>query len=215
MALDAQALAEKLHDALAQKTDGNGKPTEISDQTKNYAQGIVDTLKAGIVTNLPGTINGITAPGASLSLGTGVGGTIILQPGTLQAVAAKGVAPAGAINILKENAAIVGYLMTGLVVFSAGDITGTCTNTPVSPGALTFGQGSNGKIIGLTGAGAMGAVISVLGFTGPDMFKHYDALINYIVSEASVTYKLGSVVGVCPAGGGPLTLGAGIGGTIS
>lgn len=215
MALNAQELAKKLHDALRQKKDGNGTPTPISDQTLNYAKGIIAALKAAGVSNAPGTIAGVTAPGAPLSAGAGAGGLMVITPAPMIAKTSQGVPPQALPKINLENVAIVQYIGTGLVTFSAGSITGTCTNSPSSPGPLASGAGSGGKIIGLTGAGAVAAVSSATGLTGPDMIKHYTALINYILEEAEVAYPTGSVVGTCPTGGGPLAAGAGTGGTIS
>lgn len=212
MALDDQALAKKLHDALGQKKDGQGKPTQISSMTKAYAAGIVACLKAAIVTNAPGTIVGVTAPGAPLSGGAGTGGLMVVLPAAMLAKTLVGIPPKAIPNMQKENTAIIQYIGTGLVAFSS--ITGTCTNSPTSPGPLTLGAGQNGMITGLTGAGALAAVGAV-GIVGPDALKHYTALINYIVSEAKVTYPSGGIVGACPPGGGPLTAGAGIGGTIA
>lgn len=208
-------LANKLHDALAQKTDGNGAPTPVSDQTMNYASGVVAALKAALVNNAPGTITGVTAPGAPLSAGAGIGGIITILPAAMIAKANVGMPPQAVPNITKENIAIIQYIGTGLVTFASGNITGTCTNTPTSPGILAAGAGANGQITGLTGAGAVAAVSSALGSTGPGMLPHYTALINYILQNAVVAYASGTVVGVAPSGGGPLTAGAGAGGTIS
>lgn len=215
MALDAQELAHKLHEALSQKVDGHGVPTPVSDQTMNYAAGVVAALKAAIVTNAPGTINGLTAPGAPLSGGTGIGGLMVIQPGPMLAKTALGVPPQAVPNIAKENTAVIAYIGTGLITFAAGGITGNCTNTPVSPGPLAAGAGSGGKITLLTGAGATAAVIGAVGFSGPDMIKHYSALIDYISEKAEVSYASGSVTGICPAAGGPLSGAAGVGGTIT
>lgn len=214
MALDSQELARKLHDALAQKTDGKGQPTPISDQTLSYAKGIVAALKAAVVSNAPGTITGVTAPGSPLSGGTGSAGVMVLTPGPMEAETLQGVPPQALPNIAKENVAIISYISTGLVTFST--ITGTCTSSSTSPGPLAAGAGANGTITGLTGAGATGAVSAALGsVTGPDMIKHYTALINYILANATATYASGSITGVCPPGGGPLAAGAGAGGTVS
>ncbi len=213
--MDQNALAQKIHDALAQKKDGHGAPTPISNQTKNYAAGIVAALKAATFSNLPGTITGVTAPGSPLSGGAGIGGVIVITPAPMIAKSGVGLPPQAVPNVAKENTALIQYIGTGLVTFAAGKITGTCTNSPTSPGPLAAGAGTDGMITGLTGAGAVAAVSAALGSTGPDMLKHYDAVINYLLQNAIGTYSSGSVTGTCPAGGGPLTLGSGIGGTFS
>lgn len=213
--LKSQALAQKLHEALGQKTDGQGKPTPISDETNAYAAGVIECLLAGTFSHATGTVNGTTAPGSPLTLGTAVGGILVLNPALMVAKTTakfEGIAKA---NIAKENQAVITYIMTGLINFDMGMITGQCTNTPLALGPLTLGAGNNGKIIGLTGSACFGAVLGVMGTLGPDALKHYSALIDYINLELQASYTPGSVVGVCPLGGGPLTLGAGAGGKIS
>jgi len=212
--LSETELANKLHDALGQKVDGEGLPTEPSAETQEYASGIVAALKAAIVSNLPGTINGVTAAGGPLSAGTGLGGLMVITPGPMLAKTANGFAPPGP-TLSSENSAVITYIGTGLVSFAPGNITGQCTSTPVSPGPLANGAGTGGTILGLTGAGCAAAVAAATGSSGPDALKHYTALIEYISDNAEVEYASGSVVGVCPPGGGPLTAGAGIGGTIT
>lgn len=212
--LDATALALKIHDALGQKTDGNGAPTKVSKETQEYASGIVAALKAAIFNHLPGTVNGITAPGSPLSLGSAVGGVVVIQPTPMIAKTSNGFAPPGP-QLIAENTAVIQYIGTGLVSFAAGSITGTCTNTPVTPGPLILGAGSMGTLVGLTGAGCTAAVIAAIGVGGPDMLKHYTALIDYVLANAEGSYATESVIGTCPTAGGPLTLGAGTGGTFS
>lgn len=213
--LSETELAHKLHNCLSQTSDGYGKPTSVSTETQSYASGIIAALKAAVVSNAPGTISGVCAPGSPLSGGFGVGGLIVMTPAPMIAKTTGGFPGLSQPLLSKENVAIVTYLATGLVSFAAGNITGQCTNTAESPGPLTNGAGSGGKIIGITGAAAMAAVIAATGFNGPDMIKHYTALVDYIKDKAEVTYASGSVVGVCPSGGGPLGAGAGTGGTIS
>lgn len=213
--LNENDLAQKLHDALSQKTDGKGNPTPISNQTKNYASGFIAAVKAAKFSNLPGTITGVTASGGPLSAGMGTGGLMVILPAPMIAKAAVGVPPQAVPNISKENAAIIQYVGTGLITFSTGNITGSCTSTPSSPGILEDGAGANGTIIGLTGPGAVAVVSQALGSAGPNMLAHYNALINYLLQNAVCTYAAESVVGIAPAGGGPLAAGAGTNGTIS
>ena len=210
--LDGNDLATILHNALPKHVDSKKKPVPIPDQIKNYASGIVAALKSATVSNLPLTINGVTAPGQPLSLGAGIGGVMVISPTPMiNLTKLKQPAP----MYVAENTAIIGYIATGLVTFSPGSITGQCTNTAVSPGPLENGAGKNGKIIGLTGVGAVAAVAAALGKIGPEAQKYYSALINYILATATVTYAQGSVEGVCPTAGGPLGLGAAVGGTVA
>lgn len=212
--LSETALALKLHEALGQKTDGQGAPTQVSNETQEYASGIIAALKAAIVSNPTGTITGISAPGAPLSAGAGIGGLMVIQPSPMIAKTSNGFAPPGP-NLVLENTAVIQYIGTGIITFASGSVTGTCTNTPVSPGPLTNGAASGGTITLLTGVACAAAVAAATGSAGPDMVKHYTALIDYILENAEVSYASGSITAVCPPGGGPITAGTGVGGTIS
>lgn len=212
--LDASALANILHNVIPQKVDGQGKPTSVSGQTQAYAEGIVAALKAAIFSNLPATINGVTAPGAPLASGVGVGGVIVMTPAPMLAKTANGFKPPTP-QLIAENTAIIAYIATGLVNFAPGSITGTCTNSPVNPGPLVSGAGSNGMIVGLTGVAALAAVTAALGMVGPNGLSHYNALINYVSANAIGAYAANSVQGVCPPGGGPLAGGFAAGGTFT
>lgn len=207
-------LANALHNALRQKKDGNGAPTPVSTETQEYASGFIASVKTGIVSHAPGTITGVTAPGAPLVAGAGLGGVIVIASAALMiAKTSNGIPKAP--DIAKENTAVIAYVTTGLVTFAPGNITGTCTSTAMAPGPLTVGAGSMGTIVGLTGAGCLAAVGAAGVPIGPDAIKHYTALIDYLLANAEVTYAPGAVVGVCPVGGGPLAGGTGVGGTIS
>lgn len=214
MALDAAKFAQKIHDALSTTVDGHRNPTKISRQTLDKAKGIIAALKAGTVTNAPGTITGAAAAGSPLSAGTGVGGVIVLTAGPMQAITSQAIPPEAAANIAIENTAIIAYISTGLVTFLSGSITGTCTNTAIAPGPLTGGAGTGGRITGLTGAAAAVFVAAATSSSGPDSLQHYEAIIDYIVDVARVSYPSNGITGVCPSGGGPLSVGAGAGGTI-
>ena len=215
MPLKDSDLAKKLQDAIPLKTDGEGKSLKVSDQMKNYAKGIIEALKIAVVSHPTGTVVGVTAVGAPLSAGAANGGIVMVQPAMMVKYWGVGLDPRAVVNLQKEANALASYLSTGLVNFPVGSITGQCTSTPTSPGPLVAGAGSNGKISGLTGAAAMAYISSALGFTGPDMLPHYNALINYVLAEATVTYATGSVVGVCPPISGPLGAGTAAGGTIA
>ena len=212
MSLNASDLADKLWSGLSTKGSA-----PVSDNIKNYAAGLIAACKAAIVSNLPGTVIAASCPpGSALDGGQAMGGLAILQPSTMSAQAAVGLQGAGIANMMSENSAIISYIMTGLINFAAGNITGQCTNTPPPPnvpGPLTNGAGTNGQITGLTGSGAMGMVAAALGSTGPDMNAFYTTLIDYLLSNAAVTYPANRVVGSCTSGG--LLLGAATGGTIA
>ncbi|RLI53011.1 MAG: hypothetical protein DRP09_16695, partial [Candidatus Thorarchaeota archaeon] len=114
-----------------------------------------------------------------------------------------------------ENTAVITYLMTGLIEFSAGNIQGTCTATPTSPGILgPPASGTGGKVTGLTGAACM-AMVAAGGVAGPDMLAHYTALIDYISDNLEVSYPAGSVQGAFGVGGGALIAGTALGGIVS
>lgn len=215
MAMDAVELANKLHDVLGQKKDGNGAPTPVSSMTLNRAKGVIAALKAAVGSNPPGTITGTTAPGSPLTAGAGTNGVLVMTPAPMKAITNVGLDAKAVPNMSKENDALITYFATAKIVFTSGGITGTCTNTPTAPGPLTAGAGSNGKLTGITGAGAMAVCAAALGANGPEMEKHYSTLVTYILDKAVVTYAPNSVTGVCPPGGGPLTLGAAAGATIA
>lgn len=213
--LDAQELALKLHNVLSQTSDKDGAPTKVSEYTKAYAKGVVASLKSAVVTNAPGTIVGVCAPGSPLSAGAGIAGLVVALPVQMLAETVKTFPPGSTVMLTQENIAIITYISTALAVFSPGSITGTCTNTAESPGPLLNGAGSGGKLTIINGIGAYAAVSAAIGPLGPSALLHYNTLINYILDKAEVTYSTGSVVGICPSGGGPLGAGAGVGGTIT
>lgn len=213
MALDVNALSNALHDNLTPKADGYGRPVPVTDATASYAAGVIASLKAALVSSLPGTINGLCAPGSPLAFGVGLG-TILMTPAPMIAktINGFGVIPP---DLVKENTALIAYITTGIVNFPSGGITGTCTSTPVSGGPLLNGAGAGGQITLLTGVGAYAAVLAALGFLGPSALKHYTILIDYIKDNAIVTYPLGTVLGTCPPASGPLIGGFATGGFIT
>lgn len=210
--LDAQNLSKVLHEAIPQKIDGYGKPVPISQQTRAYASGVIAALEAGIFSHA--LVTGVTSPGSPLSNGAAAGGILVLQPSLMIAKTTVGLDAKARPNLEKESKAIINYIMTGTITFAAGNITGTCTNTPSSPGPLAAGAGTGGIITGITGSGAVGAVGAALGGIGPNGVDHYTALINYILDNLEAEYTSGSVTGVCPSGGGPLASGVGAGGML-
>jgi len=215
MALDKNALADKIATAIGAK-DKDGNDVPATPEMKAYADAIITTYKAGLVSNLPGTINGVTAPGSPLVNGMGTGGLIAgLLPATMVGVMLTGFPTANPSIISTHCSSCVGYeTSASLVSFTAGNITGQCTSTPLNPGPLVSGAGSMGKISGLVGAAWSSILTPPLG--DPTLSeKIYSAIATYIMNNAEVSYLLNTVVGVCPPGGGPLAAGAGTGGTIA
>jgi len=108
---------------------------------------------------------------------------------------------------------MVTHFLLGLVGFDL--ITGVCSNTTEAPGVLV-GEGSGGKISGYDGT-VMATLIATSmgkGLPTPELIDMCTELVNYIMSEAEVTYVTGQVTGNCSSGGGPIAAGAGVGGVI-
>lgn len=209
MALDPVALANKILASQLPEKDAENKPRPSPEQLTEYCKGLVAALQAGVVSHAPGTVNGTTVAGGPLALGSASGGLMVLTPALF--IAKTQVATPNPLYAA-ENSALIAYIMaSGTVSFDPGTITGTCSSTPSSPGPLLLGQGTGGKIVGLSGAAAALAV----GATGPDAVKHYDIIMTYIMENASVSYPLNSVVGTCPPAAGPLAAGAATGGIIA
>lgn len=211
MALSAQNLAKVLKATL--NFPGASAALPPTGELNNYAAGVIASLQSAVVTNAPGTIMGVTAASSPLSAGTGLGGVVVMSPGPMIAKTTSSFP--GATFIIQENTAVITYLSTGLANFAAGTITGHCTNTAISPGPLTNGAGSGGLIIGINGPACLAAVKAVFPTIGPESLPFYTALTTYIMANASISYPMGNVIGVCPAGGGPLSAGSAAGGKIS
>ena len=210
MALVVNDLADAINKAIGAK-DANGQATPTTPQMKAYAQAIIDTIKAGL-------INRVGAPGAPLSNGTATGGLILgLVPAIWIGDIVSGSPTAKPAAIADEATASTSYLMaSSLINFQTGNIKGSCTATPTSPGILAAGNGAEGKIEGLDGSAWANAVVGVTPGANPDLTtKIYKAVVDYLKSKATATYASGTIVGTFSAGGGPLIAGAGIGGTIS
>lgn len=199
-----------------------GFPTPVSSQLLGWASGVIQEITSNaLVSNLPGTITGTTAPGSSLSNGAGMGGLIAGMSGG--SMASKVVAavpyPYTSTQLTAFCNQIVLHIQSlGMVNFDSGNITGTCTNTPLSPGPLVAGAGSNGKIIGLSGPTLAAAIHAAVGYPGGvslRLIQFCTAIVSYIMDNAAVSYATGTVNGLCPPGGGPLSAGAGVGGTIA
>lgn len=211
MALDIDSIAEAMNKAIG-ATDKDGKPIEVSAEMKAYAKAVVNTLKASTFTHLVGTVTGTTAPGAPLANGAASNGTFLTVPTPVWLAAMTEVfaGPDTAIHA----AASTTYLQTASKInFTAGNIIGQCTSTPVAPGPLVNGAGQKGTIDSLTGSDWASLVTPPLG--DPSLAADiYDAIIKQIKSDAEAKYNNNTVNGTCPAAGGPLTAGVGIGGIV-
>lgn len=198
-----------------------GFPVPNSTQLVGWANGVISHLEtSGIVNFLPGTITGSTSPGSSLSNGAGSGGIVSGLSGSVMAplVAADAGYP-GVSSILQIYCnQIALHVMTGLVTFDPGNVTGTCTNTPLSPGPLAAGAASNGKLNGLSGPTLANLIHAAVGYPGSvsaKLTQFCTALCNYLMANASITFQTGTVNGLCPPGGGPLSAGTASGGMFS
>jgi len=205
-----------LADALKVGLGFGAEPT--SSETIGMATAIINELGVGIVAHLIGEITG-TAPspsGPTLSDGAATGGLITGMTGASLADKMKTEMGKSSVSseLLDMATEIADHLSTATIEFAAGDITGICAHTPTVPGPLV-GEGTGGTLQGLSGPTLASALAGVFGSLSPELSDLCNALIDYISNNAEVTYSTGSVTGTCPAGGGSILLGAGVGGSIS
>lgn len=215
MALNSTDMAQRIHDDM-------GFPGSVSSQLVGWASAVIDELTSGSVANASGTITGTCpAAGGSLTSGAGTGGVItgLDGPTLATAIASNAGYPSTTSELTQFSDAIVAHLMTGTASFSSGNVTGTCTNTPSSAGILTNGLGLNGTIVGLSGSALASTIHSAVysAFAGPSakLIEFCTAFTDFIMDNAEIDYASGNVTGACPAGGGALSAGTGILGTIS
>ena len=190
-----------------------------SSQNTGLAKAVIDEMQAALVNNAPGTITGV-APSSGGPLINGAGTLGLITGMTPVSLAARMIAEMGfafpSPEVIQMATAICTHLQTtGSVSFAPGNITGNCTNTPVSPGAL-IGEGTGGMIVNLSGP-VLAALIAISygGIVSPELLSFSNAFVNYIMSNAEVTYATGTVTGTCSAGGGPIIAGTGVGGLIA
>jgi len=214
--MDSLLLAKQLWDLEGPPVDDKGIPVPPTDGIKAYAKGFVKMIQAGLATHLPGTITGSAPPGGPFAGAKADAGKILAVLGPVMAGEASKGNPTVAPMILLEATALATYIMgAALVSFPAGSITGNSTETTApSPGPAAGASGAPvGKISGLTGPAMAQAAFAATGATGPNAAAHYGAMAAFVMANASVEYKVGSVVATCT--GGQITLGAGTGGVIS
>lgn len=216
MAMTGAGMAEAIRVAM-------GFPLPVSSQLTGWGNGVVGHIQSDAeVSHSSGDVTGTCPPsGGPLTGGAADNGAISgMTPGDM---ATEVMTEAGYPSVSSELTAfceeIVDHIETfGVVEFGSGDITGTCTNTPVSPGSLAAGEGSSGFIKDLDGDTLADSIHTAAGYPGVTStpLKNFcNAIVDYIMDNAEVTYSSGDVTGTCPAGGGPLTAGAASNGAIS
>jgi hypothetical protein len=196
-----------------------GFPLPVSSQLTGWASAVVAEVQMGIVNNA--VVTGVTAAGGTLSNGASSGGIISGLSGSRLATAVASAAgyPSVSSQLTAFCTQIVLHVQTlGLVAFASGNITGNCTSTPLSPGPLVAGEGTNGMISGLSGSTLATAIHGAAGYPGSvssKLTQFCTAIVAYIMANARVSYASGSVTGTCPPGGGSLSGGAALNGTIA
>jgi hypothetical protein len=211
--LNASSLADELRVAI-------GFPPPTSPILEGWASAFLNELQSNaIVTN--SLVTGSCPPGGSLGGGASVGGLISGLSGSrlASATASASAYPSVTSKLSGYSSQIVLEIMSfGLVSFASGNITGSCTNSPVSPGSLAGGAGANGVISGLSGSRLASAIHNTSGYSGsvsPSLLKFSTAIVDHLQNNGVASYAAGSVTGTCPAGGGSLSGGMASGGKIS
>lgn len=212
MALVASDLAEKIRSDM-------GYPSPASGQLEGWADGVITEIKNAVVNH--SLVTGTCPPtGGPLQSGTADNGVITGIDSTAMASNIKDAAGYPSISGKLQTFCdeIANHIMTGFVKFDSGGITGTCTNTISTPGALAGGAGNSGYIYGLSGSTLASNIHSASGYPGSvsdKLTQFCTAFTDYIMNNSDVQYSSGTVNGVCPSGGGPLSGGTALGGTIS
>lgn len=216
MPLNASLLAEEIREAL-------GKKPPTSSQTKGLARAIVNEITSlALITFPPGppgpleTVSGTAPSGGPILRGSAKNGVIAgPTPATLgpRMVSEMGVPPTPQ-TLALANAIATHLLTSGRISFPAGTVTGGCSNSAVSPGAFT-GAGAKGLVGGLTGSGLSSLLGSAFGGVSKELQKMCDAIVKHIQKNGVASVPPAGFTAVAPAGGGPITGGAGAGGKIS
>ncbi len=197
---------------------GFSPPT--STQLLGWSNGICTHLiTQGLVNIAPGLVTGVCPSGGPLTSGAATNGLIVGLDYTILAPLVVGFSGYPSVSTIllafcQQN--VIHILTLGRVSFASGNITGTCTNTGLSPGPLSNGAGTNGVISGLDGTILATAIHGAAGYPGSvstKLIQFCTAICNYLMTNASVTFLPGTITGTCPIGGGALSAGAGLGGT--
>lgn len=209
MASDPTILANAMHDAQGQKPP-------VSDEEKGLAEAIIEHFKQTAIVNfLPQSVNGTCPSGGPLSGGTAAAGLITGPngPGLATLIASKTGKGAPTPQLIGFANGITTHVMTGKVNFAAGKVTGQCTNSPSSPGPV-IGQGTGGKIVGLSDAGMAQLISSGIGQASVSdvLRKTCAAICDHFQQQSEILLPPASVQGTAPSGGGPLVAGVASGG---
>lgn len=215
--LSISDLADAINVAIdARDKDGNLPPA--APEMIAYATAVVNTLQAAVVANTPGSVSATALPVPSPILaGSASGGTMTLMEAVWTAALAAGFPTADSGKLSSEATASTGYIASsGTVNFASGGITGLSTATPITPGILTAGEGSGGTVDDLVGDDWAASVVGSQGLASTAIAKAiFNAISTYINANAEAAYATGSINGVFTPGGGSMTAGTGVGGTIS
>lgn len=217
MTLVIADLAQVILQALGPPNDKNGAPITVTPEMTGYATAVIDAHQAAVVANASGTVVAAGTPSSPITGGAATGGLITTLSSTIWASELSSSFPgADSSKLTAEAGASTTYIKGAAAVsFAPGGITGTCTASPVSPGPLANGAGAGGKIAGLSGSAWSAAVLAALGSPGPLASAVYTAVAGYLMTNAVVAYASAKVTGAFSAGGGAMTAGTGIAGTIA
>lgn len=210
MALDKDKIAAAIQDGLGFASE------TTSGVTEKVAEAIVAHLQTGIVNFLPATITGTAPPsGGPLTGGAGQGGIITLVPAAFVPLLINAFGTASA-EIQNFGTTLSAQFMTAIVEYQTGSVTGTCSNTPTSPGAL-IGEAQGGVLSNMQPSSMATAIASAIGQTSASdqISSMCEKLVEAIQSDAEVSHLTGTVIATISAGGGPIIAGAATGGTIA
>ncbi len=214
MAMTGAGMAERIRSDM-------GFPLPVSQQLIGWGTGVVTHIQnAALVNHASGLVTGTAPPsGGPLSSGAADQGLISSMTGSTMADLVEVNAGYGFVTsqLLTFCNEIVSHIESlGRVEFSSGDITGTCTNTAISPGPLSGGAGTDGFIKLLNGPVLAAAIHAAVGYPGSvstPLIEFCTAVVGYIMDNAEVTHT--TVTATCPAGGGAITSGTGVNGTVA
>jgi len=202
-------LAEKLHKSVTALDKDNNK-SSITEQTIKFATGVVTMLSSATFSHMLVTGNGV--PEGSF-IGVASSGKLLnVMPNP---IISNFPADCNPQYTLSTSAILSEYLMTKSVI-NFTEVTGMCTATSKTPGALATGSATNGKLIGLNGNDLASKIQATFAMESTETLKtFYQTLCDYIMKNITLNYLPGTINGGFSAGGGPLIGGTGIQGVIS